>query len=74
MLINASFNLSNFDLNFEIATPKSGCWEKSLAEAPGGAHHELEPLLTCSAGAAVLSRVVLEIRVKLHGMTRVTQF
>eukprot|EP01043_Picozoa_sp_COSAG02_P001169 COSAG02_NODE_23_length_52893_cov_58.101868_49_plen_45_part_00 len=25
-------------------------------------------------GAAVLSRVVLEIRVKLHGMNRVTQF
>ena len=50
-----------------------GCWEKSLAETPGGAHHELEPLLTRSAGAAVLSRVVLEFRVKLHEMNRVTQ-
>ena len=40
----------------------------------GGAHHELEPLLTCSAGAAVLSRVVLEFRVKLHEMNRVAEF
>ncbi len=28
----------------------------------------------CCAGAAVLSRVVLEFRVRLHGMNRVTQF
>jgi hypothetical protein len=34
----------------------------------------VEPLLTCSAGAAVLSRVVLEFRVRLYGMNRVTQF
>ena len=31
-------------------------------------------LLTSPGCAAVLSRVVLEIRVKLHGMNRVTQF
>ncbi len=30
--------------------------------------------LTCSAGAAVLSRDVLEFHVKLHGMNRVAEF
>ncbi len=54
-------------MNFKIVTPKS------LYES-GGAHHELEPLLTCSGGAAVLSRVVLEFRVKLHEMNRVAVF
>jgi hypothetical protein len=50
-----------------------GCWEKSPAARPRPPCFQLEPLLTCSAGAAVLSRVVLEFRVKLHEMNRVTQ-
>ena len=43
-------------------------------EGHEGPRLQLEPLLTCSAGAAVLSRVVLEFRVKLHEMNRVAEF
>ena len=50
------------------------CWGKSAAEGHEGPRLQLEPLLTCSAGAAVLSRVVLEFRVKLHEMNRVAEF